>query len=70
MNVRYSRAVRLSNNARFSGTTPMRRFTANARAGSPMSSPRMRMLPPLDASSPVSILMVVDLPAPLGPRNP
>src|SRR5271169_242151 len=28
------------------------------------------MLPELAASRPVSILMVVDFPAPLGPRNP
>src|SRR5579875_4223258 len=28
------------------------------------------MLPVVGASSPVSILMVVDLPAPFGPRNP
>src|SRR6266536_5354444 len=35
-----------------------------------MSRPRIRMLPLDGASSPVSILIVVDLPAPLGPRKP
>src|SRR5688572_5316699 len=35
-----------------------------------MSKPATRPSPSLGASSPVSILMVVVLPAPLGPRNP
>src|SRR5580698_7124794 len=30
----------------------------------------MRMLPEVGASKPVNILIVVDLPAPFGPRNP
>src|SRR5882757_9009963 len=34
------------------------------------SRPRIWMLPEVGASRPVSILMVVDLPAPLGPRKP
>ena len=34
------------------------------------SMPRIWMLPAVGASRPVSILMVVDLPAPLGPRKP
>ncbi len=34
------------------------------------SWPRIWMLPEVGASRPVSILMVVDLPAPLGPRKP
>jgi len=53
-----------------SGTTPTRRFTSSARFGSPMSSPRMRIAPLVGASKPVSILMVVDFPAPFGPRKP
>src|SRR6266576_445999 len=69
-NVRYSRPVRLSKRARFSGTTPIRRRTSRARLSSARSSPRTRICPLLGASRPVSILIVVDLPAPLGPRNP
>ncbi len=70
MKIRYSRAVRFSNKARFSGTTPRRRLTSRARATSLKSSPRSRIAPEVGASRPVSILIVVDLPAPLGPRKP
>ena len=70
MKVRYSRAVRFSNSARFSGTTPIRAFTPRARSGSLTSSPSKRIDPDVGASRPVSILMVVDLPAPFGPRKP
>jgi hypothetical protein len=70
MNVRYSRAVRFSNRPRFSGTTPTRRLTSRARSGWLTSSPRMRIVPDDGARSPVSILIVVDLPAPFGPRKP
>ena len=69
-NVRYSRAVRLSNSARSSGMTPIRRFASSASRGSSMFRPSTSICPPEGASSPVSILIVVDLPAPLGPRNP
>ena len=49
---------------------PMRRFTSNARRGSLMSSPRMRMVAAaFGASNLVHLLMVVDLPAPLGPEK-
>src|SRR5581483_10486766 len=55
-------------NAIPSGTTPICRFTSTGCAS--RSRPRISMRPELGASNPVSILMVVDLPAPLGPRNP
>src|SRR5688572_13032174 len=42
----------------------------NARAFVLTSTPATTALPPLGASSPVSILMVVVLPAPFGPRKP
>ncbi|MNP26653.1 hypothetical protein D3C76_1195160 [compost metagenome] len=35
-----------------------------------MSKPKMLALPEVGARKPVSIFMVVDLPAPLGPRKP
>ncbi len=70
MKVRYSRAVRLSNSASSSGTTPIRRLTLRAASASAKSASRIRIVPLVGASRPVSILMVVDLPAPLGPRKP
>src|ERR1700676_4909440 len=51
-----------------SGTTPICRFTSTGFFC--RSKPRISMRPELGASRPVSILMVVDFPAPLGPRNP
>ncbi len=51
-----------------SGTTPIWRFSSSAPA--PNGWPRIAMLPALGSRSPVSILMVVDLPAPFGPRKP
>src|SRR5438876_8941257 len=51
-----------------SGTTPIWRFTSTGCVAK--SSPRRSMLPAVGASKPVSILMVVDLPAPFGPRKP
>src|SRR5688500_9324206 len=42
----------------------------NARAFVLTSTPATTALPLVGASSPVSILMVVVLPAPFGPRNP
>src|SRR5205823_5646324 len=56
------------NNAMPSGTTPIWRFTSTGFVL--RSMPRISMRPEVGASSPVSILMVVDLPAPLGPRKP
>src|SRR6185437_5776340 len=49
-------------------TTPIWRFRSSAPA--PNGWPRIRMLPAVGSRRPVSILMVVDFPAPLGPRNP
>src|SRR6266481_7435703 len=51
-----------------SGTTPIWRLTSTAR--DEKFSPSSCTRPDVGASSPVSILMVVDFPAPLGPRNP
>ena len=51
-----------------SGSTPMRCFAASG--SSSMSSPRMRIAPAVGRTRPVSILSVVDLPAPLRPRSP
>ena len=49
-------------------TTPMRR--ASARRSRTGSSPHTRARPAVGTSTPVSILIVVDLPAPFGPRKP
>ena len=68
--VRYSRAVRLSNSARSSGITPKCRLASSDSVGSSMLRPSTVILPPEGASKPVNILIVVDLPAPLGPKNP
>ena len=65
---RYSGAVSRPNSAMPSGTTPICRFRSSAAA--PNGWPRISMVPALGSSSPVSILMVVDFPAPFGPRNP
>src|SRR6516164_7282504 len=65
---RYSVPVSRSNRPMPSGTTPICRFTSIGRAAK--SSPSSSILPAVGASSPVSILMVVDLPAPFGPRKP
>ena len=51
-----------------SGTTPIRRFAA--RVSRAMSWPWIRARPLVILVIPVSILMVVVLPAPFGPRNP
>src|SRR3984957_4690383 len=60
--------VRRPNNAIPSGTTPICRFTSTGCVV--RSSPRISIRPALGARRPVSILMVVDFPAPLGPRKP
>src|SRR6202451_35363 len=65
---RYSAPVSRPNRAMPSGTTPICRSTSSA--FSTRSSPRIRMRPALGASKPVSILIVVDFPAPLVPRKP
>src|ERR1700689_2006085 len=66
--LRNSAPVRRPNNAIPSGTTPICRLTFT---GSVLRSmPRISIRPELGAKRPVSILMVVDLPAPLGPRKP
>ena len=46
----------------------MRRFTLTGSASG--STPRMRIVPDVGFSSPVRHLIVVDFPAPFGPRNP
>src|SRR6266849_1544382 len=65
---KYSDPVNRPNNAMPSGTTPICRLTSTGLAM--RSSPRIWMRPAVGASRPVSILMVVDFPAPLGPRKP
>src|ERR1700722_13948543 len=65
---KYSAPVSRPNKAMPSGTTPIWRFTSIAFTA--RSRPRTSMRPVVGASRPVSILMVVDFPAPLGPRNP
>src|ERR1051325_4097489 len=57
-----------SNRWRPSGTTPIRRLISSPCVST--SSPMTFAEPLLGARSPVRMLMVVDLPAPLGPRNP
>src|SRR5580658_990291 len=65
---KYSEPVRRPKRAMPSGTTPIWRFTSTESCVKSM--PRICMRPEVGASRPVSILMVVDFPAPLGPRNP
>src|ERR1700722_3761522 len=66
--LRNSAPVRRPNSAMPSGTTPIWRLTSTGLAL--RSIPRISIRPELGASRPVSILIVVDLPAPLGPRKP
>src|SRR5579863_10088221 len=66
--LRNSAPVSRPKSAMPSGTTPICRFTSTGLLL--RSRPRISMLPELGACSPVSILIVVDLPAPLGPRKP
>src|SRR6266852_689779 len=65
---KYSEPVSLPKSAMPSGTTPICRFTATRLLT--RSRPRIWIRPAVGASNPVSILMVVDFPAPLGPRKP
>src|SRR5882762_7932041 len=65
---KYSAPVSRPNKAMPSGTTPICRFTSTICFSK--SRPRICMVPEVGASNPVSILMVVDFPAPLGPRKP
>src|SRR6266478_638186 len=65
---RYSAPVKRSKSPMPSGTTPICRFTSIV--CEEKSSPSSCMRPDVGASSPVSILIVVDFPAPLGPRKP
>src|SRR6266581_4153539 len=66
--LRNSAPVSRPNSAMPSGTTPICRFTSTGLFA--RSTPRISMRPAVGAKRPVSILIVVDLPAPLGPRNP
>src|SRR5229473_2110856 len=65
---RYSAPVKRSKSPMPSGTTPICRFTSIV--CEEKSSPSSCMRPEVGSSSPVSILIVVDFPAPLGPRKP
>src|SRR5579864_2196718 len=65
---RYSAPVSRPKSARPSGTTPIWRFTSTG--FSARSTFRIRVVPADGASKPVSILIMVDLPAPFGPRKP
>src|SRR5712692_859522 len=65
---KYSAPVSRSNSAIPSGTTPIWRFTSTGYCS--RFRPNRRIPPDVAASRPVSILIVVDLPAPLGPRKP
>ena len=47
---------------------PMRRLTASGSEAT--GKPQMETCPEVAGRYPVRILMVVDLPAPFGPRNP
>src|SRR5439155_26785798 len=67
-NSRFSRAVSWSSSDGSWKTSPIRCLTA---AGSCMTSmPATRAMPAVGVSNVQSMEMVVDLPAPLGPRNP
>ena len=65
---RYSSPVSDSKTAPDSGTKPTWRFTS--KGSRRRSCPQIVAVPPLGSIMPVSILSVVVLPAPLGPRNP
>src|SRR5271154_331310 len=66
--LKYSDPVSRPKSAIPSGTTPIWRFTSTGL--STKSLPRICIRPDVGASSPVSIFIVVDLPAPFGPRKP
>jgi len=51
-----------------SGTTPI--WRSFKQGSNQKSTPRSSILPEVGASKPVRILMVVDFPAPFGPRKP
>src|SRR5215469_14245116 len=65
---RYSDALNLPSSAIPSGTTPICRFRSSDDAVN--LCPRISISPAVGSSRPVSILIVVDFPAPFGPRNP
>src|ERR1039457_6237342 len=67
-NSRNSAPLRRSKSSDSSGTRPMRFLISSSSPGS--LKPRISMLPPSAGISPVSMRMVVDFPAPLGPRKP
>src|SRR5882724_2147717 len=68
VNVSISAPVSRSKRLRSSGTTPILRLTSSGSLS--MSRPSTRIFPLVGASNPVSIFIVVDLPAPFGPKNP
>src|ERR1035437_2653943 len=67
-NSRNSTPLRRSKSSDSSGTRPMRCLISSSSPG--ILRPRISMLPPSEGISPVSMRMVVDFPAPLGPRKP
>ena len=66
--MRCSQIVSASKSARSSGNTPILFFTSKGDLR--IDVPEMSASPMFGASRPVSILTVVDLPEPLGPRKP
>ena len=67
-NSRNSAPVRRSKSSDSSGTRPMRRLISSSRSG--MGMPSSSIEPEVGGIRPVSMRMVVVLPAPLGPRKP
>src|SRR5437016_1002468 len=66
--MRCSQMVSESKSARSSGSTPIFFLTSSGELR--IESPEIKVSPAVGGKSPVSILTVVDLPAPLGPRKP
>src|SRR5258705_6581483 len=68
VNMRCSQMVRTSKRARSSGSTPISFLTVSGELR--IELPAMKASPAVGFRRPVSILTVVDLPDPFGPRNP
>ncbi len=68
LNWRFSETVSCMSRVLFWVTTPMRRLTATVSLTT--SWPATHARPPVGATRVVSMPMVVDLPAPLGPSRP
>ena len=63
-----SKPVKWSNSSDSSGTRPILAFTSRACSG--MDRPSSSMLPEVGGARPISMRMVVVLPAPFGPKKP